>query len=195
MSIKQGVMGHVPPLDKSTMTETPNFHEFNINVETREQLIHSVKSLAARVGFRAILPFSDRCNRTTAITYFCCSMSGSSARKASTNCPFKLTYMKTYLEPVYKLQADYTSYHNHKLPLEEMIVDPPKTPVKAEPRPPSVVVSEQEKILSRIMSTRIEEKRDKKRKKKHKKKSKSKQHDQVSTEDLMSSGEEITGQN
>jgi len=103
--------------------------------------------------------------------------------------------MKTYLEPVYKLQADYTSYHNHKLPLEEMIVDPPKTPVKAEPRPPSVVVSEQEKILNRIMSTRIEEKRDKKRKKKHKKKSKSKQHDQVSTEDLMSSGEEITGQN
>ncbi len=85
--------------------------------------------------------------------------------------------MKTYLEPVYKLQADYTSYHNHRLPFEEVLVETPKTPVKAEPRATSVVVTEQEKILSRIMSTRIEEKRDKKRKKKHKKKSKSKQHD------------------
>jgi hypothetical protein len=85
------------------MTETPNFHEFNVNVETREQLIHSVKSIAAKMGFKAILPFSDRCNRTTAITYFCCSMSGQSTRKQSTNCPFKLTYMKTYLEPVYKI--------------------------------------------------------------------------------------------
>jgi len=26
-----------------------------------------------------------------------------SSRKQATNCPFKLTYMKTYLEPVYKL--------------------------------------------------------------------------------------------
>ena len=120
MSITACVMGHVPPLDKSSMTDTPNFHEFNINVETREQLIHSVKSTAARCGFRAILPFSDRCNRTTAITYFCCSLSGMSSRKQATNCPFKLTFMKTYLEPLYKLQADYTSYHNHKLPIDEM---------------------------------------------------------------------------
>ena len=118
MSIKQGVMGHVPPVDKSKMTETPNFHEFNISVETREQLIHSVKSTAARLGFKAILPFSDRCNRTTAITYFCCSMSGMSSRKLATNCPWKLTYMKTYIDPLYKLQADYTSYHNHKLPID-----------------------------------------------------------------------------
>lgn len=81
MSIKACVMNHVPPFDKSTMTETEDFHEFNINVETREQLIHSVKSTAARAGFRAILPFSDRCNRTTAITYFCCSLSGKSNRK------------------------------------------------------------------------------------------------------------------
>ena len=45
------------------LTQTPNFHEFNIVVETREQLIHTVKSTAARIGFKAIIPFSDRNNR------------------------------------------------------------------------------------------------------------------------------------
>lgn len=29
--------------------------------------------------------------------------------------------MKTYLEPLYKLQPDYTSYHNHKLPIDEIL--------------------------------------------------------------------------
>jgi hypothetical protein len=55
-------------------------------------------------------------------------MSGMSSRKQATNCPFKLTFMKTYLEPVYKLQADYTSYHNHRLPIDEM----PNSAVKDE---------------------------------------------------------------
>lgn len=154
MSIKQGVMGHVAPIDKSLMTESPNFHEFNISVETREQLIHSVKSTAARSGFRAILPFSDRCNRTTAMTYFCCSLSGMSQRKQATNCPFKLTYMKTYLEPLYKLQADYTSYHNHKLPIDDIAV---KEEVKKEPKEAKEVVvkrTEQDKLLSKLMASK-----------------------------------------
>ena len=65
------------------------------------------------------------------MTYFCCSLSGMSQRKQATNCPFKITYMKTYLDPLYKLQADYTSYHNHKLPIDEMVGEQ-KVPVKKE---------------------------------------------------------------
>ena len=101
------------------MVETPNFHEFNIVVETREQLIHSVKSIAARIGFKAIIPFSDRNNRQTATSYFCCSLSGVSSKRTSTNCPFKLTYTKSIQDPFYRLQQDHTSHHNHKLPISE----------------------------------------------------------------------------
>ena len=85
------------------MVETPDFDDFKISAETREQLIHTVKTIAAKIGFKAIIPFSDRNNRTTATSYFCCSLSGVSSRKQSTNCPFKLTYMKTINDPYYRL--------------------------------------------------------------------------------------------
>ena len=109
------------PVDQ--MVETPQFHEFNIVVETREQLIHSVKSTAARIGFKAIIPFSDRNNRQTATSYFCCSLSGVSSRRTSTNCPWKLTYMKSIQDPFYRMQPDYTSHHNHGLPVLEFIAE------------------------------------------------------------------------
>lgn len=81
--------------------------------------------------------------------------------------------MKTYLEPVYKLQPDYTSYHNHRLPIDEA-KEEERIVVKREPKVqneiPDKHKSEQEKILSKIMNTmNNEKKRDKKKKKKHKK--------------------------
>ena len=117
LSIKRAVNGYVniPEKDK---VETPNFHEFNMVVQTREQLIHTVKSTAARIGFKAIIPFSDRNNRHTATSYFCCSLSGSSVRKVATNCPFKLTYTKSVTDPLYRLQNDFRSFHNHPLPVQ-----------------------------------------------------------------------------
>jgi hypothetical protein len=35
----------------------------------------------------------------------------------ATNCPFKLTYTKTVQDPVYRLQPDFTSFHNHEIPV------------------------------------------------------------------------------
>ena len=88
-------MGQGPPVDPAQMTETPGFQDFqNLRPDNREALVAQVKATAADKGFRAIIPFSDRTNRTTQITYFVCSCSGTSVRKSISGCPFKLTYMK-----------------------------------------------------------------------------------------------------
>ncbi len=120
-SVKQSIMNPAPT-PSHLITETPNFHEFKqIVVETRENLVHCVKSMAARIGFKAIIPFSDRNNRQTATSYFCCSLSGVSSKRTSTNCPWKITYTKSIQDPMYRCQPDVTSYHNHPLPVIDMI--------------------------------------------------------------------------
>ena len=101
--IKQSIMNPQPiPLEHQH--ETPNFDKFKeIAVETRENLVHCVKSLAASIGFKAIIPFSDRNNRQSATSYFCCSLSGVSSKRTNTSCPWKLTYTKVIQDPVYRL--------------------------------------------------------------------------------------------
>lgn len=39
------------------------FETFNFLTETRDELIHTLKIVAAKVGFKAIIPFTDRNNR------------------------------------------------------------------------------------------------------------------------------------
>jgi hypothetical protein len=107
--------------------------------------------------------------------------------------------MKTYLEPLYKLQPDYTSYHNHKLPIDEILGLGEKLEplVKKEPRGDSTgtkaVKSEQDKLLSKLMNVIVEskdKKKDKKRKKKNKKKDRK---SGVETEEMISEGRVSSG--
>ena len=98
---------------------TPNFEMFDFQTQSRDELIHNLKVVAANAGFKAIIPFTDRNNRISTSTAFCCSLAGTSNRKKSTNCPFKVGYIKYQAEQVYKLQPDHFPYHNHILPITE----------------------------------------------------------------------------
>ena len=94
-SIKQATSGEAP-LDKEALIETIEFDDFRTQCTTRDELIHVFKSIAAKKGFKAIIPFTDRNNRLSTSTTFCCSLAGESIRKKSTNCPFKVTYVKNF---------------------------------------------------------------------------------------------------
>jgi len=55
----------------------------------------------------------------TTSTTFCCSLAGQSIRKKSTNCPFKVTYVKNFNDQYYTLLPNFFSAHNHTLPIED----------------------------------------------------------------------------
>ena len=81
-------------LDPNSLVTMDNEKEYDFCPFTREDLIMYVKQKAGIAGFRAIIPFADRNNKYYASTAFACCMSGISLKKASSNCPFKLTYVK-----------------------------------------------------------------------------------------------------
>jgi hypothetical protein len=55
----------------------------------------------------------------TTSTTFCCSLAGQSIRKKSTNCPFKVSYVKNFSDQYYTMLPNYFSAHNHTLPIED----------------------------------------------------------------------------
>lgn len=62
-SIKQATSGELP-IDKDSLIETPYFQDFeNCLCQSRDELIHVFKSIAAKKGFKAIIPFTDRNNK------------------------------------------------------------------------------------------------------------------------------------
>lgn len=86
---------------------------------SRDELIHVFKSIAAKKGFKAIIPFTDRNNRMSTSTTFCCSLAGQSIRKKSTNCPFKVTFSKNFNDQYYLMMPNFFQYHNHRLPIDD----------------------------------------------------------------------------
>lgn len=109
-------------LDPSTLTNMENEVEFDFCPFTREDLILHVKHKANAVGFRAIIPFADRNNKCYASTAFACCMSGISVKKASSGCPFKVTYVKQHQEGFYRMATepqDTFLKHNHALPVDD----------------------------------------------------------------------------
>lgn len=93
-----------------------NEKDFDFCSYNRDELIGQVKTKAAIEGFRAIIPFADRNNRFYASTSFACCMAGVSQRKLSSNCPFKITYVKQHQEGFYRMATAITDSflrHNH----------------------------------------------------------------------------------
>lgn len=80
-----------------------NEKDFDFCPFSRDDLIMQVKHKAHIAGFRAIIPFADRNNRFYNSSAFACCMGGSSMRKNSTNCPFKITYVKQHNEGFYRM--------------------------------------------------------------------------------------------
>jgi hypothetical protein len=117
-SIKQATSGEMP-IERESLVETVGFDDFKFLCSTRDELIHVFKSIAAKKGFKAIIPFTDRNNRMSTSTTFCCSLAGQSIRKKSTNCPFKVTYVKNINDHYYNILPNFFQYHNHGLPIEE----------------------------------------------------------------------------
>ena len=62
LSIKKATSGAIP-LNYDSLTETPEFLEFDFACQQRDELIHLFKTVAAKKGFKAIIPFTDRNNR------------------------------------------------------------------------------------------------------------------------------------
>ena len=72
----------------------------------------------------------------------------------------KLTYMKSIADPFYRLQSDYTSHHNHGLPVLEFLgegKDRSSEPMNEEEKKQYHIKKEQENILSKLMKNTGEE--------------------------------------
>ncbi|CDW80092.1 UNKNOWN [Stylonychia lemnae] len=147
-SIKQATSGAIP-IDYNSLVDTPEFQDFNFLSQSRDELIHLFKTVAAKKGFKAIIPFTDRNNRMSTSTSFCCSLAGQSARKKSTNCPFKVTYTKNFADQYYKLENNFFSQHNHTLPIDEYLMN--DNGQNQDGMQQEYVVKEQEQIIEKLM--------------------------------------------
>eukprot|EP00347_Sterkiella_histriomuscorum_P005450 403356570 len=101
----------------------------------------------AKKGFKAIIPFTDRNNRMSTSTAFCCSLAGQSARKKSTNCPFKVTYTKNFQDQYYRMEDNFQSQHNHGLPIEDYLLNDNSNGGEVVEH----VFKEQEQIIEKLM--------------------------------------------
>jgi hypothetical protein len=74
-SIKYATSGQFL-IDRDSLVDTIAFTDFNFLSSSRDELIHIFKSIAAKKGFKAIIPFTDRNNRMSTSSTFCCSLAG-----------------------------------------------------------------------------------------------------------------------
>jgi hypothetical protein len=93
-AIRASTSCNLTGIDPITLTTMCNENEYNFHPFSRDDLIMGVKTKAYTAGFRAIIPFADRNNKYYSSTSFACCMGGVSVKKVSSNCPFKLTYVK-----------------------------------------------------------------------------------------------------
>ncbi len=130
-------------------------------------------------------------------TTFCCSLAGESVRKKSTNCPFKVTYVKNFNDAYYTLLPNFTHFHNHSLPIDEyfksLATNQTSTGEDPEAASAKTLEKEREQILDKLLSKKEkgyssssqssvdslrsddEKKREKKKKEKKKKKKQKKE--------------------
>ena len=85
-----------------------------------------VRDISLKQGFKALCPYNDTSNKLyTCITMMCALCGSLTLKKNSTNCPFKLTYIKLHHELNYRLVGFPQSFvhHNHSLPIEGVFIN------------------------------------------------------------------------